>query len=331
MDTRALSRPNLESASVQVSEINFGLNMLRQSPATESMVVSPVSVIFALAMVQLGARGRTKMQINRVIADGATDDAIVGFYSDLFKNINDSRGVQARIANGFFVNKTFPIKEDYSSVIAKKYGATIKAYDFRQSAKTARLIDNFVSDKTDGKIKNLITSSAVEDAVALIINAIYFKAKWYYEFSKRSTTNAVFYHSAADKEKIKFMKEFAKNRLYAENDVVQVLSLPYKDTSYSFNIFLPKKRFGLEELRSKLDGGMIQSLLSRLDSTLLTISIPKMKLEKSYNLKKALEAMGVTDLFDSESADLSGISKVGLYASDAKHRAFIEAGSFLML
>ncbi|CAJ0598696.1 unnamed protein product [Cylicocyclus nassatus] len=320
----ALSRPNFKTASMQVAETNFALNMLRQTPASESMVVSPVSVIFALAMVQLGAKGHTKTQINRVIANGATDGAIIDFYSSLSKNITNSHGAQAKIANGLFLNKTFSIEKDYASMIVKKYGAAVKAYDFNQAAKTAKIIDNFVRENTDGKIKNIITANAVKNEVALIVNAIYFKANWYNEFNKRSTTSTMFYHSATNKEKIKFMRVIAKNRLYAENDVVQVLSLPYKDTSYSFNIILPKKKFGLEELRKKLDGATLQNLLSRLRITLLTISIPKMKLEKDYNLKKALKAMGVTNLFNRSLADLTGISKKGLYASEAKHRALIE-------
>ncbi|CAJ0588932.1 unnamed protein product, partial [Cylicocyclus nassatus] len=68
------------------------------------MVVSPLSVIFALAMVQLGAKERTKEQINRLISYGVGNEASVKFYSDLSKNItNYSDGAQAKIANGFFL------------------------------------------------------------------------------------------------------------------------------------------------------------------------------------------------------------------------------------
>ncbi|CAJ0599078.1 unnamed protein product [Cylicocyclus nassatus] len=321
----ALSPPSFESASMQVSEMNFGLNMLRQTPVTKSMIVSPVSVIFALAMVQLGAKGRTKSQINNVIANGAADDAIVSFCSDLFKNITNSPGAQARIANGFFLSKTFSIRKEYARTIAQKFDAAIEAYDFKQAANTAKVIDNFVSQKTNGKIKNIITDSAVENADALIVNAIYFEANWYHKFNKGFTKKAMFHHSADNKEKVDYINEYRKNRMYAENEVVQVLSLPYKDTSYSFNIFLPKKRFGIDELRTNLDGATIQNLLSKLRSTPLDdISIPKMKLEKDYDLKQALLTMGVSDLFDSNLADLSGISEDHLYASDAKHKAFIE-------
>ncbi|KIH46358.1 hypothetical protein ANCDUO_23591 [Ancylostoma duodenale] len=54
------------------TETNFGLDMLRQSPATHSCVVSPISVMFALAMVQMGSKGKTKTQINKAISNGKT-------------------------------------------------------------------------------------------------------------------------------------------------------------------------------------------------------------------------------------------------------------------
>ncbi|KHJ78242.1 hypothetical protein OESDEN_22138, partial [Oesophagostomum dentatum] len=106
-----------------------------------------------------------------------------------------------------------------------------------------------------------------------------------------------------------------------------VLSLPYKDTSYAFNVFLPKVRYGLDALRKKLTGATIQKLLSQLKSTYMTISLPKMKIETDFKLKAALMAMGVTEMF-SDNADLSGITKLlPLKVSDAVHKAIIEVRS----
>ncbi|CAJ0588941.1 unnamed protein product [Cylicocyclus nassatus] len=311
-------------ASMQIAEMNFGLNMLRQSPASQQMVVSPLSVIFALAMVQLGAKGRTKAQINQLISNGAGDDAIVKFYSDLSKNItNYSDGAQAKIANGFFLDKKFSIKDDYASALVKKYAAKIEALDFGQAKKTAKVIDDFVNATTEGKIKNFITEDAVGGALSLIVNAVYFKADWWNKFSRQSTRKDIFYHSKTNKRETEFMNEYRANRLYAENNDVMVLSLPYKDKSYAFNILLPKKRFGLKGLRTRLNGLVIRNLLSKLKPEYLTIHIPKMKIETNYELKEALQHMGVTDLFTSQ-ANLTGVSDLPLYVSKAAHRALIE-------
>ncbi|KAK6758077.1 hypothetical protein RB195_015722 [Necator americanus] len=308
------------------AEMDLGLNMLRQSPTTEQLVVSPISIIFALAMVQAGARGKTRTQINQVISSGATDDGIINYYSSLSKDISISNEkVETRIANAFFLNKEFSIEKQYADTITGNYSAKVEALDFDNAKQTAQKIDEFVNDATVGRIKDIVEESTVRGANSLIINAIYFHGKWQHEFDKFDSRNYPFHSSAVKQRKIKFMNEEGKKRYYAEDEDMQVLSLPYQDASYAFNILLPKKKFGLEELRKKLNGTTIKRVLSQLESTMLgEISIPKMKIETDYKLKEALMAIGVTEMF-SDAADLTGITRSRpLKVSSAAHRALIE-------
>ncbi|KAJ1348247.1 hypothetical protein KIN20_003504 [Parelaphostrongylus tenuis] len=103
------------------TETDFGLAILRQVSLNESAVVSPISVIFTLAMLQAGARGKSKTQIDELIAKGASDDSITQHFSNLSSEIlNAKNGVQTRIANGFFMNKHFNLKTDYKERIVDK-------------------------------------------------------------------------------------------------------------------------------------------------------------------------------------------------------------------
>uniref|UniRef100_A0A158PAS4 SERPIN domain-containing protein n=1 Tax=Angiostrongylus cantonensis TaxID=6313 RepID=A0A158PAS4_ANGCA len=243
------------------TEMDFGLAMLRHVPLNASAVVSPISVIFTLAMLQAGARSNTKEQIDELITKGFSDESITGYFSNLSNAIlNGTDGVQTRMAN---------------------------------------------------------------DAFSLIINAIYFTAEWLDEFYRGYNSKAIF-HSEEIRRETEFMNDFEVHRQYAEDDQVEVLSLPYKDVSYAFNIFLPKKRFGLESVRSMIDGTAIQKLLSKLEETFISVTIPKIKIETDFKLKEALMNMGVTEIF-SDNADLTGISsKPALKISHAAHRAIIE-------
>ncbi|KAK6048900.1 hypothetical protein COOONC_13594 [Cooperia oncophora] len=95
--------------------MDFGLNMLRNAPVNDSLVVSPISVIFALAMVRAGAKGSTKSQIDSVISKGDSD--IEEHYSKLSSQImNASHGVKSRIANGFFLDNQFQVKRTMSKL-----------------------------------------------------------------------------------------------------------------------------------------------------------------------------------------------------------------------
>ncbi|KIH57086.1 serine proteinase inhibitor, partial [Ancylostoma duodenale] len=224
------------------AETDFGLNMLRQGPASESLVVSPLSVIFALTMIRAGAKGTTKSQIDKQIAKGASDDSIVDYYSGLSQQVlKASNGVQSRIANGFFLNNNYQIEKDYENTIVKKFSAKVEPYDFSKKDETAKTINDFVSTTTEGKIHDMLKPDALNGAFSVIVNAIYFTAKWQYEFFKSSNTKQKFFSAEGKGKEIDFMNARMDHRLYAEDDDTQVLSLTYKDTSYAFNIFLPKK------------------------------------------------------------------------------------------
>ncbi|VDM73615.1 unnamed protein product [Strongylus vulgaris] len=137
----------------------------------------------------------------------ASDEEIKNFYSTLSKDIREANnGVQTRIANAFFLNKNYTIEEQYADTISKEYSAKVDSLDFDQIEETAKTINDFVGNATVGKIKNLITEEMVKGkailnkAFSLVVNAIYFTAKWEFEFSKELTAKAMF-HSSENQEK----------------------------------------------------------------------------------------------------------------------------------
>ncbi|KAK6758073.1 hypothetical protein RB195_015720 [Necator americanus] len=334
------------------AETDFGLTMLRQSSISESVVISPVSVILALAMIQIGAKGVTKTQISNAISQGASDVDIFKYYSSLSENVQHSRhGAKMRIANGLFVDgKKFVVRKKYEKVIIEKFASKVRSLRFWKREETNQRIDAFVSRGTAGRIKHINTSSSIKDALSLMISAAYFTSKWEHSFAKGSNTFGEFYYGENIKRRaslwiqpppasfrnrktessllgvlqVEYMHIFNEKRYYTENENMQLLSLRYKDTSYALNIFLPKKRNGFDALRSQLSGSLIQRSFSQLQSTYMTISLPKIKIETEFKLKSALRALGISELF-SDKCDLSGITKTSqLKISSTAHKAIIE-------
>ncbi|CAJ0588645.1 unnamed protein product, partial [Cylicocyclus nassatus] len=311
----------VDVSSFLTAETDFGLDMLRQKSPDECIVVSPLSVIFALNLLQPGAKGITKSQITDAISKGSSDDETLEYYSELMRQILDSTSnAQIRIANGFFFRNGLDINDDYAHKITGKLCSRLEAHDFSQADETAKVINNFVDSSTAGKIKEIISADTVKDAISVIVNAIYFKADWDVKFKSSNSSKGEFY-SAPDKEKeVEYMRCSNTHRLYAEDDDTQVLSLLYEDNTYAFNIFLPKNRYGLGDLLKTWTGEKIQRSLSTLKETFITIVIPKMKFETDFELKKALINMGIKDMF-TKAADLSGISSAPLMVSSATHKA----------
>ncbi|VDN26566.1 unnamed protein product [Cylicostephanus goldi] len=226
---------------------------------------------------------------------GANDKDIKDFYSSLSNDIrNSTNGVITNIANAFFLqnifihvtftqfSKKYTIAKQFADTIHQLYAAKVEVLDFDQIQETAKTINAFVDKTTKGKIKDFIHDDMVKvlwavmtnalDAFSLVVNAIYFTAKWEYVFFKEMTSNATFYSSENQQREIEFLKESEEYRYYTEDERVQVLSLRYKDTSYAFNVFLPRKRFALEEVKRHLDGEMVQKLLSKLKRTYVTVT-----------------------------------------------------------
>ncbi|VDM63978.1 unnamed protein product [Angiostrongylus costaricensis] len=194
--------------------------MLRHALLNESAVVSPISVIFTLVMLQTGANGITKMQINELIAKAT-----------LF-------------------GKQFNVQKDYMDRIVEKYHSQVDALDFSKLQEAAEVINGFVNKSTEGKIRDLVNADTVKvDAVSLVVDAIYFTAEWLQKFYSSSNSSEVFYSAENVSRGVEFMNDFQVHGQYAEDDEVEVLSLPYQDDSYAFNIILPKKRWLVTTLR----------------------------------------------------------------------------------
>ncbi|KAK6059629.1 serine proteinase inhibitor [Cooperia oncophora] len=306
-------------------ETDFGLNLLQYAHANESLVVSPISVIFTLVMVQAGAKGVTKSQIDSVISEGASDNEIDEHYTRLSKQItNATNGVKIEIANAFFINQEFEIEKDYEQTIEERYNARVEAVNFDKAEEAAKIIDGFEGKTTEGKIRDMVNEGTVQGAHSLIINAIHFAAEWKYKFDKGSNSNGTFYSAAGNHKEVEYMNAFYVHRLYTQDDDFQVLCLQYSDPSFAFNIFLPRRSADLSEVRSSLTGEKIQSLLSDLEEAFMSVTIPKMKIETDFNLKSSLIPIGVSEMFSDE-ADLSGIIKEpSVKVSDVTHRATIE-------
>ncbi|KHJ90013.1 hypothetical protein OESDEN_10149 [Oesophagostomum dentatum] len=122
---------NMSSDSMfLMAETDFGLSLLRHAPATQSLVVSPLSVMFALSMVQLGSKGNTKSQINSLLSKG-------------------------------ILSKNFQIEKDYENTVTKRYPAKLESLDFSKAEEAAKIIDGFISNVTESKIHDMVNADSV--------------------------------------------------------------------------------------------------------------------------------------------------------------------------
>lgn len=291
---------------------------------TESFVFSPLSIALALSLVHVAAKGETRDEIRKALLNGATDEELEQHFSNISAGLLVAeKGTEVNVANHIFSRKTFTIKKLYLNDVKKLYNAGASQLNFEDQEASAEAINNFVSENTKGHIKKIINPDSIsEELVAVLTNAFYFKANWQTKFKKESTYKREFFSSENSKRETEFLHSRNSNRKYSENGQFQVLSLPYKDTSFALSIFLPKTRFGLSEALQNLDSVTIQQLMSNTSNTLVNIAMPKWKIETALGLNRALMAVGIEKAF-TDSADLSNFAD-GIYISQAAHKALIE-------
>ncbi|CAO4378361.1 unnamed protein product [Caenorhabditis nigoni] len=312
--------------TISQNEMDFALRLLATLPHEGSVVLSPLSISLALALVHEGTRGSTRKELERVLvgSDEMEESRIRDHFAGVMEMVsNAENGVETNIVNRVFVNKDHFIKQSYKEAVEKYYKASAQNLDFNQAAESAKIMNSFVENTTSGKIKNLIPEDAVKDSLAFLVNAVYFKADWQGKFEKDMTSERDFHSMEGQSRTIPFLNEFCEHRDYTEDQLFQVLSLKYQDRRFSFAIFLPKKRHGLIDALEKTNGEYLQNLLADLKNSYVNVHIPKFKIEKELDLKETLEAIGIKEMFQEGSADLTGLADKA-FISSGIHKAIIE-------
>ena len=192
------------------------------------------------------------------------------------------------------------------------------------------IINNWVAEKTNNKITEIVPADALDDLTRLVlVNAIYFKGHWLKKFSINSTNDDYFHISPNESVKVKMMHTKAKF-YYGESSELkcQVIELPYAGENLSMFILLPdQESTQLSKFEQKLTSDDLVNIKDKFPMSLLEVSLwlPKFSLDEKLSLADMLAGMGMKDLFAEGLADLSGMDgSKNLYVSKVLHRAVVE-------
>ncbi|HEY1786386.1 MAG TPA: serpin family protein, partial [Pirellulales bacterium] len=166
-----------------------------------NLFFSPYSISSALAMAYAGAEGETAAQMAKVLHFPSPAARVHPDFQSLREKMAPGEGAefQLRVANRLWAQEGLDFLPEFSQVLKTSYGAGPGLLDFRQSEIARNTINSWAEEQTDGKIQDLLGEGVVEpDARLVLTNAIYFKARWMYEFSKTATADAPFHISDSE-------------------------------------------------------------------------------------------------------------------------------------
>jgi serpin B len=242
------------------------------------------------------------------------------------KQINsDNENYELETANALWIQQNFPVKEQYISNVETYYSGNVTNLDFvGQPEESKNIINEWVAEKTNDKIKDPISDGVINDYTRLIItNAVYFNGKWLNEFNEEGTAKRDFYISEDDDIKVDTMytKQYFN---YSESSDAKMLELPYKGDNLCMYVVLPDEN-NIASFEKSFSVSDYEELKSGMDSEYeVKTWLPKFKFESDTDLSDMLIRMGVKDAFNDQNADLSGISDEYLMISKVLHQAFVD-------
>lgn len=302
------------------AQIEFALELFKNVALQkdENILLSPVSAMYALAMVANGAKGETLSEMEEALGGISIDELNEYLYSfaETLSKTNFTElynSIWLRSDGSFTVNKEFLQKN------ANYYGADVYSEAFDES--TAKRINAWANEKTRGMIKEVVKASDLADAVMILANATVFEADWQNPFNSELVKDGVFTSASGKKQTVSMMSSTESTYLDGENAVG--FKKYYSGGRYSFAAILPDDGdvYGYLE---NLSAGELMRLLSteKKDNVRVHVTMPKFKGEYETALNDALKSMGMVSAF-SGGADLSGISE-GLCIDSVKQKTFIE-------
>jgi len=308
----------------------FAVDMYQRLRGQEgNLFFSPYSVSSALAMAYSGAKTKTAEDMRQTLRLSLPDERLFEAFSAQIEEANDpNKPFALDIANSLWGQSKLQYKKEFLDLTQKKFGAGLRPVDFQGApAEACKEINAWVSEKTRGKIREIVKPEMISEMLRLIlVNAIYFKGDWENKFEKDFTIDEPFYDPKPVAKLVPLMRQ-TETFSYADDGVVQVLGMPYKGNELSMIAVLPKKRDGLPAVEGNLRPELLDKWQGMLSPQRVEVWFPKFKLETDYDLAPDLRAMGMALAFNPTGADFSGMldPKLGrLFISFVIHKAFVE-------
>jgi serpin B len=310
----------------------FAFDAYQQIKGDENLFFSPYSISLALAMTYAGARTDTEQQMASTLHYTLPQELLHPALNSLDIELSqrgqgakgkDEKGFRLNIVNAIWGQKGYAFLQEFLDTLAENYGAGIRTLDFINAPEPSRVtINDWVSDQTEGRIKDLIPPGAIDTMTRLVLtNAIYFNAAWQFPFEKDATADGTFHLLSGSEVTVPMMKQ-TKSFAYAEGDDYQAVELPYDGSELSMVILLPQPGQFTTFERS-LDASKVDGIIASLASKRVVLTMPKYEFSSDFSLKKALSAMGMPVAF-TDGADFSGMDgKRDLFISDVIHKAFV--------
>ena len=285
-------------------------------------ILSPISITYALGMLNNGATGETLQQINKVLGFNNADEVNAFCKKMLTEAPNLDKLTKVQIANNIYVNKYYTLNPVFVEKANGYYNAQPETRDFADG-KTLDVINQWASDHTEKMIEKVLNEDEFDPAaVSYLLNAIYFKGTWKEKFKKEETKEEAFKSTG---EKVPMM-HMEQQFLYADKGDYEALNLPYGNGAYSMTILLPKDGKTTYDIAQGLTAESWKSMwLSGVPSggAVVDVKLPRFETNTDVDLVETMSRLGMPKAFTA-SAEFPDFCNVPTYIGLMKQVARIK-------
>ena len=299
--------PDMDAGAAAAAD--FGVRLFKTSiEEGENTLISPLSVLYALAMTANGADGETLIQMEQVL--GMDVDNLNSYMLAYLDLLPESKDYKMSLANSIWFkdDPNFAVEQSFLQTNADYYGAG--AYKAAFDEGTRNDINNWVKEHTDGMIPEII-DEIPDEAIMYLVNALAFDAKWADEYEEHQIREGRFTMEDGTRQDVDMMH--SEEYTYLEDDLATGFIKYYKDRKYAFVAMLPNEGVSVSQYVDSLTSEHLRELLNNPQDLTVFASIPKFETEYDIEMSEVLQEMGMTDAFDYRVADFS---KLGTYNVD---------------
>ncbi len=304
---------------------DFAVRLFKASAEDgKNTLISPLSVLCALAMTANGAENETLEETEAVL--GMSKDELNLYIYSYMNSLPDSNEYKLSHANSiwFTEDERFTVSREFLQANADYHGADIYKAPFND--KTCREINKWVKHKTDSMIPEIVDEIPT-DAVMYLVNALAFEAQWRKVYEKDQVRDGEFTKEDGTKQTAEFM--YGMEGTYLEDEKASGFVKYYKGGKYAFVAMLPDEGVSVSEYVASLDGEKLRAMLSDPGYTTVSTALPKFETEYSVEMNDVLKSMGMSTAFSSDEADFTALgtsTRGNIYINRVLHRTYISVG-----
>ncbi|XP_010643185.1 serpin B3 [Fukomys damarensis] len=334
-------------SSLSEANTKFTLDLFQElRKSKDNVFYSPISITAALAMVYLGAKGKTAQEMEKVLhfnevtkeskgktqtSHGENPGSVhLQFQKLLTEWKKPTDAYELKSANKIYKEKNFQFLPEYLNDLKNFYLTDAESVDFENETEESRKkMNTWVEKQTHDKIKDFFPVNSLDNGTKLVlVNAVYFKGQWENKFNKNYTVEGKFWLNKDTSKCVQMMKQSIYLNFASLEDVqAKMVEIPYKDKALSMVVLLPNEVDGLQQLEDGLTGEKLMewASLQNMNTKQVNLRLPRFKVEQSFSLNDILQNMGMVKAFSPGDADFSGMTgDAGLVVSKAQHKSFVE-------